>query len=372
MTILSEVSSLPNIIILLIEWFEQQAANLPWRQTDNPYFIWLSEIMLQQTQVTTVIPYYERFTKRFPTIKDLADAPQDDLMKMWEGLGYYSRARNLQAAAKQVMEEYGGELPHTAAELRNLKGIGRYTAGAIASIAFEEPAPVVDGNVIRVFSRIFNIDDDVRQQATKNKIWDLAESLMPDVPAGRAGDYNQALMELGREICKPRNPRCDLCPINQHCKAFKFGVQEERPVKSKKAPTPHYDVTCGVIRNEQGELLITKRPADKLLGGLWEFPGGKVENGETFEESLARELHEELGIQVNVGDFFMQVKHGYTHFKITLYAYECRLRPESALPKCHDCDEFQWVPVDNLTEFAFGKADRKIVEELQQRPYKLL
>ncbi len=363
---------MPNIIVLLIEWFEQKAADLPWRQTDNPYYIWLSEIMLQQTQVTTVIPYYERFIQRFPTIKALAEASQDDLMKMWEGLGYYSRARNLQVAARQIMKDYGGKLPTSAAELRMLKGIGPYTAGAIASIAFGESAPVVDGNVIRVFSRVYNIEDDVRQQVTKNNIWELAVSLMPDVPAGRAGDYNQALMELGREICRPRNPLCIICPINQHCTAFKMGIQNERPVKSKKAPTPHYDVTCGVIRNNRDELLITKRPVDKLLGGLWEFPGGKVENGESFEEGLARELQEELGIEVDVGDFFIQVQHAYTHFKITLHAYECRLLPESPMPQCHDCDEFQWVHVDNLTDFAFGKADRKIVEELQQRPYKLL
>lgn len=361
-----------EFILPLINWFDNQAADLPWRQTQNPYHIWLSEIMLQQTQVATVIPYYERFLKRFPQIADLAAAPPDDLMKMWEGLGYYSRARNLQAAAQQVMADYNGQLPQTAADLRQLKGIGPYTAGAIASIAFGEKVPVVDGNVIRVFSRIFNIDDDVRQQSTKNQIWELAYALMPAVPEGKAGDYNQALMELGREICKPRSPLCSQCPVSAHCEAFQAGVQNERPVKSKKAPVPHYDVTCGLIRNENEDLLITRRPDDKLLGGLWEFPGGKLEVGETLQECLARELKEELAIDVNVGAFFMQVKHGFTHFKITLHAFECTLKPSSPAPHCHDCTEFQWVPVNQLTDFAFAKADRTIIAELYQRPNKLL
>jgi A/G-specific adenine glycosylase len=356
----------------LLDWYAQNAADLPWRRSDNPYHIWLSEIMLQQTQVTTVIPYYERFLEKFPTVEALASAPQDVLLKQWEGLGYYSRARNLHAAAKQVVDDFDGQLPSTAKALRQLKGIGPYTAGAIASIAFGEPTPVVDGNVIRVFARLFDIEDDVTEASTKTAIWRLAEDLMDAVPEGRAGDYNQALMELGREICKPRNPLCDTCPIADPCQAYAQGIQAERPVKKKKAPTPHYDVTCGLIWNESGDLLIAKRPDDALLGGLWEFPGGKQEDGETLPECLRRELREELGIEVEVGPLFMKVKHGYTHFRITLHAFECRFLPEGGPPTCHDCTAFAWVTSDELSGYAFARADRKIIEEIHERPHKLL
>ena len=361
-----------EFIPALITWFEANAAALPWRKTTNPYYIWLSEIMLQQTQVTTVIPYYERFLKQFPTVQDLATAPQDDLLKVWEGLGYYSRARNLQTAAQQVVADYNSNLPQNADELQKLKGIGRYTAGAIASIAFGEAAPLVDGNVIRVFTRLFDIDADVTQTATKNELWSMAEDFIAQVPAGKAGDYNQALMELGREICKPRNPLCAVCPVQNYCQSFAQGVQAERPVKKKKAPTPHYDVTCGLIWNESSELLITKRPDDALLGGLWEFPGGKQEPDESLPDCIARELQEELGIVVEVGDYFMQVKHAYTHFKITLHAFNCTLKPTSPEPYCHECSAWQWVKPEQLTDFAFARADRKIIAELLERPRRLL
>lgn len=355
----------------LLAWFETTAADLPWRRTHDPYHIWLSEIMLQQTQVTTVIPYYERFLQAFPTIESLANAPQDDLMKQWEGLGYYSRVRNLQTAARQVMTEHNGVLPASADVLQTLKGIGRYTAGAVASIAFGEAAPVLDGNVIRVFARLYDIDDDVRQQRVKNAFWERAEALMAYVPAGRAGDYNQALMELGRTVCKPKNPDCHSCPVARHCAALAAGVQSERPVKTKKAPTPHYNVTCGLIWNAANELLIAKRPDDALLGGLWEFPGGKVEDGESLENCLARELNEELAIQVAVGPMYMKVKHAYTHFKITLHAFDCKLLPESPAPQCVECAEFRWVTIRQLADYAFSRADRKIIADLLDRPNQL-
>ncbi len=361
-----------DFITPLLAWFSQEAADLPWRNTRDPYRIWLSEIMLQQTQVSTVIPYYERFLETYPTVHDLAAASQDELLKQWEGLGYYSRARNLHTAAKQIVSEYNGQLPTNADELQRLKGIGRYTAGAIASIAFGEAVPVLDGNVIRVFTRLFDIADDVRQQNTQKHLWQIAEELIKAVPEGRAGDYNQALMELGRTICKPQNPLCERCPIAEHCFALKNNVQNERPIKTKKPPTPHYDVTCGLIWNEDGQLLITKRRDDALLGGLWEFPGGKIEEGETLEACLARELREELGIKVEVGTLYMRVKHAYTHFKITLHAFNCHLMANSPPPSCHDCQAFQWVSVSELSDYAFSRADRYIIEDLQNRQYRLL
>lgn len=353
----------------LMRWYTEMAAALPWRVSTDPYRVWLSEIMLQQTQVTTVIPYYERFTAVFPTVEALAAADQDTVLKLWEGLGYYSRARNMHLAAKTVVEKHGGQFPTTADDLMTLPGIGRYTAGAIASIAFGEPTPVLDGNVIRVFSRLFDIDEDVTQSSVQNRLWELAEQL---VPAANPGDYNQALMELGRTVCKPRSPLCGKCPVHDFCLAYQRGVQEGRPVKKKKAPTPHYDVTAGLIRNELNELLIAKRPDDKLLGGLWEFPGGKLDGNETLPECLQRELQEELGIQVEVGPFFVKVRHAYTHFKITLHVFECRYLPEGGSPQTLQCADWRWVAEADLGRYAFSAADRQVIEALNQRSYMLL
>jgi A/G-specific adenine glycosylase len=251
--------------------------------------------------------------------------------------------------------------------LEQLPGIGRYTAGAIASIAFGQRAPVLDGNVIRVFARLADLDADVTQNAVKIQLWKLAEEWLP---AERAGDYNQALMELGRTICKPRNALCSLCPIQSHCAAFANGTQNERPVKAKKAPTPHYDVAAGVIWNDSNQLLIAQRPLDGLLGGLWEFPGGKQEPGETLPQCLKRELREELAIEVEVEDLFTVVHHGFTHFKITLHAFMCRYR--SGEPQKLGVHDWAWATEDELDQYSFGKADREIIAALRARKTMLL
>ena len=260
----------------LLNWYRQERADLPWRRERNPYHTWLSETMLQQTRVATVIPYYHRFVRAFPTIESLAAAPLEDVLKLWEGLGYYSRARNLHRAAQIIVDEYGGSLPADVETLLTLPGIGNYTAGAIASIAFGIAAPVLDGNVMRLFARLLDLEDDITLPATRNKLWRLAEQWLP---AHAPGDYNQALMELGQQVCRPRNPLCPSCPIQFSCHAWSAGTQSARPVRSKRSPTPHYDVTAGLIRDERERLLIARRPLDGLLGGLWEFPGGKVETG---------------------------------------------------------------------------------------------
>jgi len=352
----------------LIHWYDHNAVNLPWRQTQsNPYRVWLSEIMLQQTQVDTVIPYYNRFLGQYPDVHRLADAPLDDVLKQWEGLGYYSRARNLHKTAVIVSREHNGQFPDTVDGLMTLPGIGRYTAGAIASIVFGVEAPLLDGNVIRVFSRLTNLADDVSQSATQTKLWDLAGAWLP---SERVGDYNQALMELGRLVCKPRKPLCVDCPIQAHCQAYAQGTQNERPVKKKKAPTPHYDVTAGLIRDDVGRLLIAQRPLDGLLGGLWEFPGGKQEDGETLEHCLKRELREELGIEVQVGEHFVSVKHAFTHFKITLHTYECL--HTNGEPQKHEVRDFAWVMEAELEKYSFGKADRQVIAALKDRQNRLL
>lgn len=351
----------------LLDWYDQHAAALPWRENSDPYRIWLSEIMLQQTQVETVKPYFARFLVAYPTVDALATAPLSDVLKLWEGLGYYSRARNLHRAAQTVARDFGGKFPETVEGLLLLPGIGRYTAGAIASIAFGEVAPVLDGNVIRVFSRLIDLPDDVTQLAVKDRLWKLAGEWLPNQ---RAGDYNQALMELGRTICKPRNPSCKECPIQTHCLAFAQGTQNQRPVKKAKAATPHYDVTAGIIWNEAGQLLIAQRPLDGLLGGLWEFPGGKLEVGETLPDCLKRELREELAIEVEVDDLFTVVQHGFTHFKITLHAFTCRYR--SGEPQAIGVKDWAWVLPREVEKYSFGKADREIIRALNERKNMLL
>lgn len=358
----------------LLAWWDHDHADLPWRMTRDPYAIWISEIMLQQTQITTVIPYYERWLERFPTVQALAAASLDEVLKLWEGLGYYSRARNLHTAAQTVVNELDGQLPTTAKDLMQLKGIGRYTAGAIASIAFDEPAPILDGNVIRVFSRLTDLPDDVTTTATKKKLWQLAEDFVPEE---RPGDFNQALMELGQQICLPANPRCLLCPLSQFCLARQRGTQLERPCRPPRQNTPHYDVVAGVIWQNHSprssaslrisasqKFLIAQRPLTGLLGGLWEFPGGKQEPGETLPQALRREIKEELAIDIDVGEHLTSIKHAYTHFRITLHAFHAA--HTNGTPQHIGVADHAWVTLDDLDNYAFAVTDQKIIAALRK------
>lgn len=361
MTVLDNAST----ALVLLDWWDSGHADLPWRRTRDPYRIWIAEIMLQQTQIATVIPYYERWLARFPTVEALAGAPLDEVLKQWEGLGYYSRARNLHAAAQMVVDHHGGRLPESAEELMKLPGIGRYTAGAIASIAFDEPAAVLDGNVIRVLSRLFDLAEDVTQSATRTRLWHLAESL---VPKSRPGDYNQALMELGQSICLPQNPRCLICPLHHLCLARQRGTQPERPVRPPRRRTPHYDVVAAIIWHDgapaaDGRFLIARRPLDGLLGGLWEFPGGKQEKGETLPDTLRREIREELGIEIVPEDYLTQIDHAYTHFRITLHAFHAA--HAGGEPQNLGVADHAWVTLADLDRYAFAVTDRKIIDRLR-------
>ncbi len=347
-------------------WWDAGHADLPWRRTRDPYAVWVAEIMLQQTQIAAVIPYYERWLARFPTVEALATAPLDDVLKVWEGLGYYSRARNLYAAARVVVEQYGGKLPRTVSELTKLPGIGRYTAGAIASIAFDVPAPVLDGNVVRVLSRVFDVDEDVTRPATRRRLWQLAEAVLPAV---RPGDFNEALMELGQQICLPQNPRCLICPLAAVCLARQRGTQPERPVRPPRRRTPHFDVVAAVIWRDGapsagGRFLIAQRPLDGLLGGLWEFPGGKVEMGETPAAALRREIREELALEIEPGEPLAPVAHAYTHFRITLLPIHATY--VSGEPQHLGVIDHAWVKLNEVDQYAFAVTDRKIIAQLRE------
>jgi A/G-specific adenine glycosylase len=352
--------NLPKVARCLLDWYRLQGRDLPWRQSQDPYAIWVAEIMLQQTRVETVISYYDRFLQRFPTLQALASAPLDDVLKAWEGLGYYARARNLHAAARQIVEQMEGRLPVTAQELRRLPGVGRYTAAAIASIAFGQDAIALDGNLRRVLCRVFAIDDDPGRPATQRRLEQLACSMLP---AERAGDFNQAFMDLGALVCLPRNPRCLLCPLVGLCLAQRAGIQNELPIRATRTQRPHRDVTAGIIWDRNDRFLITRRPLEGLLGGLWEFPGGKRRPGETLLACLRREIAEELGIAIEIGDLLCTVEHAFTHFEMTLYAFNCQwLEGE---PQCLGCDDLRWVTLPDLDAFAFPVADQRIIGHLR-------
>lgn len=344
----------------LLQWYQQNARRLPWRSSISPYRTWVSEIMLQQTQVDTVIPYFEHWMAALPSLADLAAADEQDVLSLWEGLGYYRRARNLHLAAKIVMRDHEGCLPEQVAELEKLPGIGRYTAAAIASIAFGQDVAVVEGNVRRVISRLFNLTEPIRSPVSEREIWRLAQS---HLPPGEACAYNQAWMDLGSLICTPKSPSCDSCPIAAYCQARLLKVQEDRPVRAPKKHVPHLIVAAAIIHQED-KVLIARRPVEGLLGGLWEFPGGTLEDKDAdLSACLVREIEEELGVSIVVDSFFGRYQHAYTHFKITLHAFLCQLADDRQ-PRCLACDDWRWVSLAELSQYPMGKVDRLIANRL--------
>ena len=343
-----------------------QLRDLPWRREPrDPYEVWISEVMLQQTQVDTVVPYWERWLVRFPTIQDLASASLGDVLKAWEGLGYYGRARNLHRSACIIEQEHGGRLPADRQALLALPGIGRYTAGAILSLAFGQRAAVVDGNVRRVLARVYDVTGEVDRSATQTELWRLAEALVKVVPAAQVGRLNEALMDLGATRCGPQAPRCKLCPLQELCLAQRRGSQLARPVRSTGPPIPHVDVTAAVLDRpgHPGQFLIAQRPPNGMLGGLWEFPGGNRHEGESLSQCLRRELQEELGIDVAVGQLITTINHAYTHFKITLSAFSCKLL--DGTPRAIGVADWRWVTLDDLDAYPFPVTDQKIIAALQ-------
>ena len=334
----------------LLGWFDRYQRDLPWRRSRDPYHVLVSEAMLQQTQVATVIPYFERFLKEYPTISHLAEADEQDVLRQWQGLGYYSRARNLQRAAKQIVSEHDGELPRTVDELLKLPGVGRYTAGAVASIAFGRRAPIVDGNVARVLCRIDKIESDPRETQTQQQLWRRAEEILPaNVRCGHCGDFNSAMMELGATVCTPRSPKCLICPVRTHCEAQAAGIQERIPPprKAKLNPLLRRDVLC-IERN--GRWLIEQRPATGRWAGMWQFV--TVQTMRTKDERFRR--IKRLGV----------VSHGLTHRRYEFRVF--RAQPVNGEIAGGDDRRRQWVTLSELDRFPLPRPHLKVAQLLQE------
>lgn len=345
----------------LLPWFARNARDLPWRRRRTPYRVLVSELMLQQTRVEQVIPYFRSFMRRFPTLRALAAADESDVLKAWEGLGYYARARNLLRLARYITKERGGRFPRTYEGLLALPGVGPYTAAALGSLAFGLDAPLSDGNVRRVLARVFALDEP-RRERLDAECRALAAALLP---RGRAAEFNEALMELGATVCTPRRPRCDRCPLRPVCRGCETGAPERYPRRRPRKPLPHLVVGAAVTLDSRGRVLIARRKSEGLLGGLWEFPGGKVEPGETMAQCIARELREEMNMEIEVGERLTVVHHAYSHFTIELHA--CFARHIRGRPRCIHCAGFAWVPISRLRDYAFSRADHRIVEALERR-----
>jgi A/G-specific adenine glycosylase len=339
----------------LLRWFRTAARPMAWRETRDPYRIWVSEIMLQQTRVETVAPYYERFLLEFSDVGSLARAPLDAVLKAWEGLGYYSRARNLHRAAGIVVARHGAKVPRTVEALEALPGIGRSTAGAIAAIAFGADVPILDANARRVVARLFCVEGDLRSSAAEKALWERSASL---VRKGKGRDTALAVMDLGAVVCLPNFPRCGQCPVSSRCLACLRGLQDSIPPKRAKKVLPHRDVVAAVFRRTDGALFLMRRPPDGLLGGLWAFPSGKRNPGETLADALRRTLREKLQVRAVIQKKVGAVRHAYSHYRITLHGFTCET-PGGALPVGEGTG---WLPVHEEGRYALPRADRTLVE----------
>ncbi len=344
----------------LLPWYEQNRRDLPWRRRQHdPYAVWVSEIMLQQTTVAAVIPFYERWMARFPTVQSLAEAPLDDVLKHWAGLGYYARARNLHRGAQEVVAKFGGQVPSDPAQILALPGIGRYTAGAILSIAFGQDAPILDANVIRVLSRVYAVTGDPKTSSvTQKDLWLLASEV---IPPGRAGDFNQAMMELGALVCSPAAPRCGKCPVESLCAAKVRGEPTAYPqFQGVKKWLDVEDVSVA-ISDRQGRVLLIQRPPEaSLWGGLWELPRATRQDGETLEQCAARAACEAVGLSITLGTAFGTVKHVVANRQITLYGFEARAAGNAA-PEAVGCARFAWEPLAKLENYALATPQVKLL-----------
>jgi len=338
---------------LLIDWYHRHYRRLPWRETDDPYRIWVSEVMLQQTQVQTVLPYYQRFLGDFPDVKTLANANLQAVLKAWEGLGYYARPRNMHRSARIILKQHAGIFPDSWDVLRELPGIGDYIASAVLSIAFNQPYVVLDGNVKRVLSRLYEISAPVNKSSSHKIFKERADELLD---RRHPCLFNQALMELGALVCKPKNPGCKGCPVHSSCLASHEGHVDQFPKRIRRPKTPVHNIAVGVVYKDN-HMLITRRKTEGLLGGLWEFPGGKIGKHERPEQACVREIKEEVNLSVTVTGHIAQVKHAYTHFKIIMEVFFCQY--VSGDIKLNGPVDFRWITLKEIERYPFPKANHK-------------
>ncbi|MBN1664343.1 MAG: A/G-specific adenine glycosylase [Deltaproteobacteria bacterium] len=347
------------VVRRLSAWYKRNKRVLPWRETTDPYRIWISEIMLQQTQVDTVIPYYRRFLDIFPNVDALAVARLEDVLKAWENMGYYARARQLHRCAGMIVDKYGGKIPDTLAELTALPGIGAYTAGAVLSMAYGQAVPAVDGNVRRILARLFAVRKPLDDLQTQKQLHQTAATL---VPSKKPGDFNQALMDLGAAVCKAKKTLCTLCPLARLCQARILELQDGIPAKKKRPSLPHRQAAAAIIQNRDGLFLVVQRPATGLLASLWTFPGGFVEDGKTLKSDLIKRVREQLGIRIRIGEHLAEVRHAYTHFRITLHA--CKGYVSKETPKALACRDWRWITPAGFAVLPSSKIDRMIMQTL--------
>lgn len=340
----------------LLAWFAESGRDLPWRRTADPYPIWVAEVMLQQTRVETALPYYKRFLKRFPDVSSLAAASEEEVLRLWEGLGYYSRARHLHQAANQIVARFGGRIPESQDRLQELPGIGRYTAAAIAAIAFRQDALALDGNLRRVLARLFDLHLDPRSSEGERELERRAAGILP---RGRASEFNQGLMDLGALICRPRAPACPICPLARHCLARRRGTQDQLPMRVARRALPDR-LAVAAVWQENGKVLVRRNPSGGLLAGLWGFPGGLLAEGEDERVGLQRLIEQQLEMQVRVGNPLPRLKHSYSHFRVTLQPYACK--PVGR--KLRDRAGSRWVRVQELGQLPMGRLDRQLAERL--------
>lgn len=344
----------------LLDWYARSGRDLPWRRTRDPYAIWISEIMLQQTQVKTVLPYYDRWLKQFPTVKILAAAGQQTVLKAWEGLGYYARARNLHRAAQMIVERFDGVFPSNFDDAMSLPGIGRTTAGGILSSAFNLPLPIMDGNVKRVLARLIGLD--VPPAKALDRLWEISTNL---VPPDHGRDFNQAFMDLGATLCTPHNPACLICPWQADCQAYQQNRQAELPISERKKPLPHKSFGLVAMINQQNQALIYQRPEKGLLGGLWDFPNVEVAKGRSVANAIKNSIAVEYAVQFELGEAVMQVDHTYTHFKATYHLYRAQFQQAMDTSDLLPMDaQKKWVGVNDLRQYPFPKSHLKMLDRL--------
>ncbi len=345
----------------LIKWFEEEKREMPWRRNRTPYRVWISELMLQQTRVNQAIPYYQNWMRKFPSLKSLSNASQEDILKSWEGLGYYSRARNIYKSAQIIKSKYNGRFPRSPEEIELLPGIGSYTKAAICSLALNLDYGVLDGNVIRVLSRFFSYQKDITSPSSKKELQSIIDA---SLPKGRAASFNEAIMELGAMICTPTSPSCNRCPIHNNCDANSKNTVLEYPIKKLKRKLPHIIVGAAVIIDSKNRILVSQRNENKMLGGLWEFPGGKIEQGETIHDCIIREIKEELDLNIKIQDFILCVNHSYSHFTMEMHTYFTKII--SGRPKSMNDQKFKWLYLNELRSLPYPNADLKVIEALEK------